>query len=92
MAKVTATGELLINAAAIAGAHLQAGDEVSVVVDGDGRLIVERRSGRDRRLVARDSADRRSLVELCDGVYPRDYLLITGAEERLHGRIAAMAG
>ncbi len=91
MAKVTATGELLINAAAIAGAHLQAGDEVSIVVDGDGRLIVERRSGRDRRAVARNTPDRRSLVELHDGVYPRDYLLVARSDERLHGRVAAMA-
>ena len=91
MAKVTATGELLINAAALAGAHLQAGDEVSVVVDGDGRLIVERRKGRDRRSVPRGSADRRSLVELHDGVYPRDYLLIAAADQRLHGRIAVAA-
>lgn len=91
MAKVTATGELLINAAAIAGAHLHAGDEVSIVVDGDGRLIVERRSGRDRRAIARNTPDRRSLVELHDGVYPRDYLLVARSDERLHGRVAAMA-
>jgi antitoxin component of MazEF toxin-antitoxin module len=91
MAKVTATGELLINAAAIAGAQLHAGDEVSVVVDGDGRLIVERRSGRDRRAKIRDTPDRRSLVELHDGVYPRDYLLVARTDERLHGRVAAFA-
>jgi antitoxin component of MazEF toxin-antitoxin module len=91
MAKVTVTGELLINASAIAGAHLHAGDEVSVIVDGDGRLIVERRSGRDRRAVPRGTADRRSLVELHDGVYPRDYLLVAGRDERLHGRTATLA-
>lgn len=89
---MTATGELLINAAVIAGAHLHAGDEVSVVVDGDGRLIVERRAGGDRRSVPRGTPDRRSLVEMHDGVYPRDYLLVARTDERLHGRIAALAG
>jgi antitoxin component of MazEF toxin-antitoxin module len=91
MAKVTAAGELLINAAAIADAQLHAGDEVSVVVDGAGRLVVERRSGQDRRAFARDTADRRSLVELHDGIYPRDYLLVAGTGQRLQGRVAALA-
>ncbi|MBO9532378.1 MAG: hypothetical protein J7513_05335 [Solirubrobacteraceae bacterium] len=91
MAKVTDTGELLITADEIAGAQLSAGDEVSIVVDGEGRLIVERRAGRDRRSVVRDTPDRRSLVDRHDGVYPRDYILVAGADEQLHGRIAALA-
>ncbi|MEH3053215.1 MAG: hypothetical protein PGN13_04295 [Patulibacter minatonensis] len=88
MAKVTSTGELVIDVESIAGSKLQAGDEVSIVVDGDGRLIVERRSGRDRRAVPRPTRDRRALVDLHDGEYPRDYLLVSG-DECLHGRIAA---
>ena len=73
MPRITADNQVTLSVEALAGAHFQAGDEVSVVPDGRGRLIVERRRA-DRRTVSRSTPDRRALSGLGDGVYPRDYL------------------
>lgn len=78
MPRISDDNQVTLSLEALAGAHFQAGDEVSVVPDGRGRLIVERRRA-DRRSVARGTPDRRTLAGLGDGVYPRDYLTVTGA-------------
>lgn len=74
MPRITPDNQLTLSVDALIAAHFQAGDEVQVVPDGRGRLIVERRVA-DRRAVARTTPDRRSLSRLGDGEYPRDYLL-----------------
>lgn len=74
MPRITPDNQLTLSVDALIAAHFQAGDEVSVVPDGRGRLVVERRVA-DRRAVARSTPDRRSLSRLGDGEYPRDYLL-----------------
>lgn len=85
MPRISATNSVTLSVEALAGAHFQAGDEVSIVADGRGRLIVERRSTSDRRSVPRGTPDRRSLAGIGDGEYPRDYLLVTGAvRKRIH--------
>ncbi|MBJ7471658.1 MAG: hypothetical protein JHD16_10170 [Solirubrobacteraceae bacterium] len=73
MPRITPDNQLTLSVEALSGAHFQAGDDVQVVPDGRGRLIVERRRA-DRRSVARGTPDRRTLSGLGDGVYPRDYL------------------
>lgn len=79
MPRISDTNQLTLSPEALAGAHFQAGDEVSIVADGRGRLLVERRGSGDRRAVPRGTPDRRSLSGIDDGQYPRDYLLVTGA-------------
>lgn len=79
MPRISDTNSVTLSIEALAGAHFQAGDEVSIVADGRGRLIVERRSTSDRRSVPRGTRDRRTVVGSDDGQYPRDYLLVTGA-------------
>lgn len=74
MPRITTDNQLSLSVDALVAAHFQAGDEVQIVPDGRGRLIVERRVT-DRRSVARSTPDRRSLSRLGDGEYPRDYLL-----------------
>lgn len=78
MPRISETNQVTLSLEALAGAHLQAGDDVTLVPDGRGRLIVERRRA-DRRTIARATPDRRSIETLDDGEYPRDYLLVTGA-------------
>ncbi len=73
MPRITADNQVTLSVEALAGAHFQAGDEVSIVPDGRGRLVLERRLA-DRRSVSRGTPDRRALGGLGDGVYPRDYL------------------
>jgi hypothetical protein len=85
MPRISDTNSVTLSIEALAGAHFQAGDEVSIVADGRGRLIVERRFSSDRRAVPRGTRDRRTLVGVDDGQYPRDYLLVTGAvRKRAH--------
>lgn len=81
MPRISDTNQVTLSVEALAGAHFQAGDEVSVVADGRGRLIVERRVA-DRRAVARPTPDRRSIATSGDGEYPRDYLLVTAAARK----------
>ena len=82
MPRITPDNQLSLSVDALIAAHFQAGDEVQIVPDGRGRLIVERRVA-DRRAIARRTPDRRSLSRLGDGEYPRDYLMgIAAAVER----------
>jgi hypothetical protein len=76
MPRISETNQVTLSLEALAGAHLQAGDEVTLVPDGRGRLLVERRRA-ERRSVARGTPDRRSVIDCGDGEYPRDYLLVT---------------
>ncbi|MDO9356498.1 MAG: hypothetical protein Q7T55_22565 [Solirubrobacteraceae bacterium] len=79
MPRISDTNSVTLSIEALSGAHFQAGDEVSIVADGRGRLIVERRFASDRRSVPRGTRDRRTVSGVDDGQYPRDYLLVTGA-------------
>ncbi|MDQ8044026.1 MAG: AbrB/MazE/SpoVT family DNA-binding domain-containing protein [Solirubrobacteraceae bacterium] len=81
MPRISDTNQVTLSLEALTAAHLQAGDEVTLVPDGRGRLIVERRRA-DRRSVARATPDRRSLATADDGEYPRDYLLVTTAARK----------
>lgn len=89
MPRISDTNQVTLSLEALTAAHLQAGDEVTLVPDGRGRLIVERRRS-DRRTVARATPDRRSLVAAGDGEYPRDYLLVADeARKRPPAHLAA---
>lgn len=88
MPRISDTNQVTLSLEVLAGAHFQAGDEVSIVADGRGRLIVERRTA-DRRAVDRGTPDRRALATSGDGVYPRDYFTITTASR---GRTDRRAG